>query len=239
MSEWLFDLGNTRLKYARRTADPAALPVQHCDFDEAATLPHAVRGETAWVSSVAPARLPHLLHLLRERFARISLARSSARHMRLKNGYPLPEQLGVDRFLALLAASEAAQDILLVGAGTALTIDLLAADGRHLGGLIAPSPTLMRESLHQRVPQLPAHGGQWQPFARNTADALASGCLGMATALIRQQRLLARQKWQLRPALWLHGGGADALLPHLPAAVFTPHLVLHGLALWAYPPPQQ
>jgi type III pantothenate kinase len=35
------------------------------------------------------------------------------------------------------------------------------------------------------------------------------------------------------PALLLHGGGAPALLPHLPRAIAAPGLVLEGLARWA------
>ena len=75
---------------------------------------------------------------------------------------------------------------LVCGVGTALTIDLIDADGRHLGGRIAPSPTLMREVLHARAPQLPETGGDYVDFAADTEDALASGCEGAALALIER-----------------------------------------------------
>lgn len=232
MREWLFDLGNTRLKYAQNLHEVHYLAHQQPDW--LAALPDEVCGETAWVSSVAaPALRQALLEALLGRFARVSFARTSACAGRLRIAYATPEKLGVDRFLALLAASMDAQPMLIVGVGTALTVDLLAADGRHLGGKIAPSPSLMRESLQTRAAQLPAVGGQGTDFADNTLDALAAGCQGAALALIEASRQHAAARLGALPALCLHGGGADALLPHLPGAQHQPHLVLAGLAHWA------
>src|SRR3546814_4802894 len=57
---------------------------------------------------------------------------------------------------------------MVVGVGTALTVDWLDADGRHRGGRIAPSPTLMRDALHARAAQLPASGGRYVEFGDDT-----------------------------------------------------------------------
>src|SRR3546814_20228982 len=66
-----------------------------------------------------------------------------------------PSRLGVDRFLALLGAhARGVGATMVVGVGTALTVDWLDADGRHRGGRIAPSPTLMRDALHARAARL-------------------------------------------------------------------------------------
>ena len=55
------------------------------------------------------------------------------------NAYSVPEGLGVDRWLCLLgAAARMPQDLVIIDAGSALTIDLLRADGQHLGGAILP-----------------------------------------------------------------------------------------------------
>ena len=57
----------------------------------------------------------------------------------VRNGYQQPEQLGVDRWLALIAAAEIVNgDALVIDAGSAITLDLLRADGQHLGGAILP-----------------------------------------------------------------------------------------------------
>ncbi len=123
--------------------------------------------------------------------------------------------------------------MLVVGVGTALTIDLLDANGQHHGGRISASPTTMREALHARAVQLPATGGDYSEFANDTADALASGCDGAAVALIERSAQQAQTLLGVAPSLLVHGGGAPALMPLLPGADYHPSLVLDGLARWA------
>ena len=75
-----------------------------------------------------------LLAALADRSGRISLARTLVRCEGVQIAYARPERLGVDRFLALLGARARAHDPwLLVGVGTALTIDLLDAAGLYRG----------------------------------------------------------------------------------------------------------
>ena len=152
----------------------------------------------------------------------------------MRIAYAQPQRLGVDRFLALLAAHARGDGAALVcGVGTALTLDLIDAEGRHRGGRIAPSPALMREALHARAAQLPLAGGDYRPFADDTADALASGCEGAALALIERSLDAARDELGVAPRLLLHGGGSDALRARLENATHVPALVLEGLASWA------
>src|SRR5690606_12310751 len=64
------------------------------------------------------------------------------------NGYERPEQLGADRWLAILAGfSRAKRASVIVDCGSAITLDLVSARGEHLGGYIAPGLTLMRRAL--------------------------------------------------------------------------------------------
>jgi type III pantothenate kinase len=64
---------------------------------------------------------------------------SEASCMGITNGYSQPERLGVDRWLALIAARQLVNgDCIVIDAGSAITVDLLSADGRHLGGAILP-----------------------------------------------------------------------------------------------------
>jgi type III pantothenate kinase len=240
MNAWLFDLGNSRLKCAPLRGDGGVasegmLEVAHdgIAFDDALALLPA-RFDSAFVASVAnPELTTTLLDELTRRCARITRARTQSTSAGVRIAYADPQRLGVDRFLALLAAhARAPQPWLVVGVGTALTIDLLDAGGRHHGGRIAPSPTLMREALHRRAPQLPVSGGQATDFADDTGDALASGCEGAALALIGDSRARARQRLGTAPRVLLHGGGAPALAPGLADAVQAPALVLEGLARW-------
>ena len=236
-SEWLFDLGNTRLKCAPLRTDGCGGNVRAMAHGGATGRLAAVdmpQGEVAYVASVASVALRDaLLESLTGRFQRIHVARTLPSCGGMRIAYPQPERLGVDRFLSLLAVHGRRMPALVVSVGTALTVDLIDAAGQHRGGRIAPSPALMREALHARAAQLPVEGGDYTEFAIDTADALASGCEGAALALV--QRSLAQGESLLggMPALLLHGGGADALAPHLPGATVLHGLVLAGLAQWA------
>ena len=240
MSAWLFDLGNTRLKCAPlrpdgRPGETIALP--HREEDVAAALAEALpsRVDVAYLASVAsPGLRVAVLDALAARCGRISIARTQSRFGPVRIAYAQPHKLGVDRFLALLAVhAQGGGDALVCGVGTALTIDLIDRDGRHLGGRIAPSPTLMREVLHARAPQLPEAGGAYVDFAADTEDALASGCDGAALALIERSLDAAREALGRTPRLLLHGGGSDPLAARLPNATQVATLVLDGLAIWA------
>ena len=64
------------------------------------------------------------------------------------NGYADPSLLGVDRWVAVVGAYHRVRGAVVVAdIGTAATIDVVAADGRHRGGYIVPGPRLMVASL--------------------------------------------------------------------------------------------
>lgn len=240
MNRWLFDLGNSRLKCAQLHDDGSLGEVIALAHDEpmfVKTLREVLpdRADSACLASVAsPALTVAVVDALAAHFRRISLARSSARLAGVRIAYAQPARLGVDRFLALLAArARGSGPWLIAGVGTALTIDLLDAEGLHHGGRIGPSPRIMREALHRAAAQLPAQGGSYREFATDTADALASGCEGAVLGLIERSLRQAEQALGKAPTLLLHGGGADALATHLPEAMQAPSLVLEGLALWS------
>jgi len=240
MSTWLFDLGNSRLKCAALNADGSVGDVHALGHDEsrfadalAAVLPQ--QAVSACLASVASPELTlAVMRVLAARFRRVSIARSSARLAGVQLAYPQPSRLGVDRFLALLAArARGPQPWLVASVGTALTIDLLDGQGLHRGGRIAPSPRLMREALHRAAAHLPAGGGDFQEFATTTENALVSGCEGAALGLIERSLQHAELLLGQAPTLLLHGGGADGLASLLPQAQHSASLVLDGLALWS------
>ena len=237
MSDWLFDLGNSRFKFAPLHGNQAGSVQAWAHGAEAMTasaLEALPRGEAAWVASVAaPALTGEVMRILSERFEQVHVARTQAQCAGVTVAYARPEKFGVDRFLGLLATASLQRPVLVVGVGTALTIDLMDGDGLHRGGRIAASPTVMREALHARAVQLPASGGDYAEFANDTADALASGCDGAAVALVERSLQQAGGLLGAAPTLILHGGGAAPLVPLLPDAEHRPALVLDGLARWA------
>lgn len=104
----------------------------------------------------------------------------------VSNGYLQPAQLGVDRWLALLAAHRHYPgNSCIVDCGTAITLDRLDAQGRHLGGLIAPGLHLMKQALAGNTAGLRwAESAKPVPAADNTQSAIDSGCLWAAAGLI-------------------------------------------------------
>jgi type III pantothenate kinase len=239
----LLDLGNTRLKWALQDgADWLARGAVGWDEDVGAVLREAWYGLPSplvvlGASVVDEARESQVAAAVAAQWPlRVDWLRTPAEACGVRNAYADPQRLGVDRFLAMVAAHAAGHSpCVLAGVGTALTLDALAADGRHLGGLIAPGPQLMQHSLLGATVRVrPERPGRVLDAADNTADAVTSGCWQAAAALI--ERFAARMAPQLGgpPALRLGGGDAEALLPLLQRpAELAADGVLHGLAVWA------
>ena len=91
-------------------------------------------------SVLDPVRQAAMDECLQARFASaVTRLRSEAQALGVVNGYREPHKLGADRWMALLGAAEICSgDCLVIDAGSAITLDLLRADGRHLGGAILP-----------------------------------------------------------------------------------------------------
>jgi type III pantothenate kinase len=159
------------------------------------------------------------------------------------NGYADPARLGVDRWLALLAARQlVAGDVIVVDAGTALTLDLLTGQGQHLGGYILPGVSRQVESLFSGTGRVQLRASSLQPrfkAGRATEDAVAAAI----TAAIAGLFSCARQ--QLPSAHWcLTGGDVEWLKvicdEQCVQVTLRPDLVLEGLAwcpLHKYPAP--
>jgi type III pantothenate kinase len=240
----LLDLGNTRLKWAVAAASGwSARGAVAWDEDVAAALSSAWQAlgrpdRVLGASVVDAAREAQLEALVKEAFARdIAWVRTPAEGCGVRNAYAEPHRLGVDRFLAMVAAHATGHaPCVLAGIGTALTLDALTADGQHLGGLIAPGPLLMQQSLLGATVRVrPEHPGAIRDVADNTADAVASGCWQAVAALVeRFAKNIASQHPNGAQRLLLDGGDAPALLPllGLPAEVAADS-VLRGLLVWA------
>ena len=150
------------------------------------------------------------------------------------NGYTEPEKLGVDRWLAILAAYSAAGGrCCIVDCGTTITVDLVTDAGRHLGGYIVPGLIMMKTMLTRQSSVL-----KWEtPSApdivpgHNTAEAINHGALAMIAAFI--DRVLARVAGDEKsPPLYLTGGDGllvQQFLDH--RGLYKPELVLDGLQL--------
>lgn len=156
------------------------------------------------------------------------------------NAYTVPERLGADRWVALIAARARWKTALcVVDAGTAITLDVIDADGAHLGGLILPGIEMMRRSLLERsegirlAADTPAPG-DISLLARDTRDGIDGGTLYAAVAAI--DRIIADTGAALNLSLTrvITGGDAETILPLLAGPYHhVPELVLDGLAVIA------
>lgn len=229
----LIDAGNTRLKWAVIESGHWVADGD-CDYLDWSGLQAALSGvRQCWVASVAgPVRDAALSAVLAPRGVATRWLLAEARHADLVNAYAVPQQLGVDRWMALVAARARTQEAaLVVSAGTALTVDALDGEGVFLGGLIVPGLNLMRQALRAGTAAVDPPRGQVVPFPRNTADAVESGLITALCASVREQHARLAEHGARQPRCFLTGGDAEVLLPHLglPAEI-VPRLVLEGIA---------
>ena len=251
----LIDIGNSRIKWARagsqglhghgtfdyeRPGDDAAQA--QLLREVMAQLPGGV--EAAVVVSVARQELAQGIAegLRRASGMSVRLARVQRVFAGLTVGYTHTLNLGVDRWVAMLGAGRLVGfPCTVIDFGTAVTVDAVDAEGRHLGGAIAPGRTLQRRSLRQSTAQIRAGQGEPVPpsiFARDTGEAVAAGVDHGLAALVGLAHTSTRQhlgadacqrqgpSW---PPLLVTGGDAAALLPLLPAhAQHVDDLVLEG-----------
>ncbi|MEO8810633.1 MAG: type III pantothenate kinase [Rhodanobacter sp.] len=240
----LLDLGNTRLKWALRNSGAEWLARGVLDW-------HQDIGEKlakAWNDVPRPSRIVAASVVDGARESRIAeiaqqvfacaphWVRTPESACGVRNAYREPQRLGVDRFLAMVAARASHRSsCVMASAGTALVLDALGADGLHLGGLIAPGVRLMQQSLLDSTARVrPERPGDVLDLADNTADAVTSGCWQAAAALIERFHARMQKRLGETPTLILDGGDAKALAAMLsvPTEVVSDG-VLHGLALWA------
>ncbi|WOX06777.1 type III pantothenate kinase [Microbulbifer pacificus] len=187
------------------------------------------------VESAIEARLLRDLGVVAE-FARVSAACDGVRC-----AYAQVEKLGVDRWLAVLAAyRRSPAPALVVDCGSAVTLDLLGGGGEHLGGYIVPGLGLMRRALYSdtdavKVAESFAPGMSLAP-GTNTQDAVNRGLPLMVLGAVDQAFGFLQQQCAATgaaaPRLLLTGGDG-ALLASLSERPFVllEDLVMEGLAL--------
>lgn len=142
-------------------------------------------------------------------------------------------QLGADRIAAAVAAREIyKRPVIVIDAGTAITIDLVNSKGEFAGGVIVPGLQTAAESLHRVAEKLPlvkiGHSGRIK--GRDTRSAInsgiANGYAGMVDHLIREMK----RESKTNASVVVTGGDAK-LLKGMCRTIdrIHPHLVLEGL----------
>ena len=234
--KFLIDIGNSRIKWGLTNGDATLLRsgVMEQDLEAFSELLMRLHRESpissATVVCVGAETLYQNVVFKVGEITGVQVQRFVSRKhcARVRNAYRNYQSLGADRWAALIAGYQLYFGPLLVcDCGTALTLDLVDVDGRHLGGYIMPGLRLARHSLHIGTENLPqVRGGDLIP-ATDSDSAVSNGTLLQLVAAVEQ---VATEHGQ--PNCVLTGGDAVFLGSFLGIPFHhDPDLVLKGLAI--------
>ena len=234
------DAGNSSVKAA--VWDGEWSPVARFPSDEASAeewaerLESAGRADRAGIASVVPTLTPRLVEAAARVVGRAPVVVSvRLGGLPVRVAYATPGTLGADRIAAAVAAHALADGraVLAIDAGTAITTEVVTADGTYLGGAILPGPDLLRRALHRDTGQLPEV--PWpetlRPVGDSTVGAIQAGlgvllADGIAGLIGRTENTLHADSLVVAT-----GGWANWLARHVAVDRVEPTLVLDGIRL--------
>lgn len=228
MKNLLVDVGNTNVKYCLADEDSFA----ELSFEQAENALCEV--EAVAVAAVTENKQASaLLRKVSEQRKMVVHAEVSERSFGIECGYPKFNNLGIDRWLAVLAAEQSYpnEDLVIVDAGTAMTIDFLTADKKHLGGWIVPGLDLMKSSIIERAPKVFGEEKVLQEqFGTDTPSAVFNGCLFTCIGSIQLAATFLTEQTKRPVKLLLTGGNSFQLAKSLKQQNYVdPFLVFKGL----------
>ncbi|SMF45144.1 type III pantothenate kinase [Alteromonadaceae bacterium Bs31] len=234
------DAGNSRLKWMYRAGADESVGV--CDYGEfgSVSLLQKIKCENPSrivVSSVKPEAFNRQLaeRCVAAWGVKPVFAHVEKNCLGVTAGYENLAHLGVDRWLAMLAAFSAnEQACVVVDAGTAITVDFVESRGRHIGGLIVPgiqaSARALFRDTHAVSPESLTLAQKWQPGC-DTLSCVEQGVSASLQGLLAQIEGFSLQMGS-DVKLYLTGGDAAVLQPWLGGSIKSPELVLEGALLW-------
>jgi type III pantothenate kinase len=160
----------------------------------------------------------------------------SDRRLPFRMAYRTPETLGADRLAAAAGAwvrfRAGGVPVMSIDAGTAVTTEVVDANGRFLGGSIAPGPRLQAEALMHGTARLPMTTLDAIPSVIGDATdaSLQSGIFYGVIDSIRGMIRRVELELGTAPHVILTGGWAERIsslleVPH----IVDPHLVPRGI----------
>lgn len=147
--------------------------------------------------------------------------------------YRTPHTLGSDRIAAAVGAwSEApGRNILVIDAGSAITIDFVSKDGKYNGGNIAPGIKMRLRALHEYTDRLPMveKDGETPTIGYDTETAIRSGVINGICHEIEGYINEFKQKY-CDVLVFLTGGDEKPLKNRIKSCIFADkYLVAKGL----------
>jgi len=235
----LVDIGNSRLKWAVEhngyLGAAESLDYRQSEVFKDLTERWRVLGlpEKVAIASVsAKAVSSQVIELCEKLWPNVNVLRptSTASAFGVTSAYRSPEKLGIDRWLALIAAHQTYPDnVCVVDCGTAITVDTLQANGQHRGGVICPGLVLMKKALAADTADLSFNTQSYATeMAADTQAAIANGVLLAAVGLVNKVMQGLESDYQLI----LTGGDAKIIGGSLTIPfILDEDLVLKGLSI--------
>ena len=224
------DFGNSRTKWRLGQLSGSCTPP---DLPSVAILPERIR-----VSMVAGDKRAIAQGLKREFGVAPEFAAVRDGYRGLTVAYDHPGKMGVDRWLALLAAfCRAQRPTVVFDFGTAVTVDVVSGHGRHAGGYIVPGLATMCKKLADSTRDVAIDGGfsdvQSLSPGITTSAAVRQGALRMLVDFVNATADRVERQTDGLSSFYATGGDAVAVTKHLQDGRFVidPELVLSGLAL--------
>lgn len=245
----LIDIGNSRIKWA--TLDDNGL--SESQFIERKTTGLKTQFnkiwkpikaiEAIWVSNVAGDKIASQLTEWAEKTWQITpnFVQAEQKRFGVSNAYDKPETLGVDRWLGLVAVRQHLQKACcIIDCGTAITVDIVTANGQHQGGFILPGLDLMRSTLAAGTDALTENTDEvaFNLLATNTYSAIQAGTLYSISATLENLIRDLQQNFDHDIRFVISGGDAEAIQALLPDEIeIDTNIVIKGLKLYAKQPP--
>lgn len=238
------DMGNTRLKWRLRYLSATVACGSQNNEEGYSGLEKSFKEysiENVWIVSVVSAQEEGVFSLWLRNILGLNarFIRSNLTFGKVQNGYAAPLQLGADRWVGIVGAYyHIQQSFVLVDIGSAITVDVVTADGRHLGGYIAPGIAMVRRTLMRETRQVNLNEREFTvtgKFGCDTDAAVGSAQAVMVASLVRHayEQLLDFNLGGGDPKILITGGDALWLQKNFPDALVLPDLVLDGLELIA------
>ncbi|MFT4809556.1 MAG: type III pantothenate kinase [Paraglaciecola sp.] len=227
----LIDIGNTQIKYVMANDISDLSDVKRCpDFED--LISHISLVSEVLVSSVGHLSLLVELERLCERFNKpCKIIHTEAETLDIQCAYEKFQTLGVDRWLAILAAREITQlPVAVIDLGTANTCDIVV-NNKHMGGWIAPGFSIMRESLLSNTQQVFADNSlpHILDIGDTTENCVSYGCLASQAGFVMIAEQYLNNKYEDYFVLVTGGGQHSLNLKDNKKILSFPNLVLRGL----------
>jgi type III pantothenate kinase len=195
---------------------------------------------TWWIASVNRPAATRLIEWLREHRPANRVVLLAAGDLPLVVRLERPDMVGIDRLVDAVAVNRlraAGRPAVIVDVGSAITVDLVSADGAFLGGAILPGIQMSARALHHFTDLLPmvdvADLAAPPPALGNsTIPAIKTGLFWGAVGAIRQLiEQLGKETSSGEPQVFLTGGAGAAVAKLLGRATcHVPNLTLSGIA---------